>query len=117
MTEQQWEFCQLHLYSWEEKRGKWYYELRIFYFGEGGDYFTLSTKEGKNARAWSYNPWVTAMSRLGSYGWELVNVQHGTAGSDMYGRGGLIVSNNCVAYFKRPAKPGRPVTEPKLVLD
>lgn len=112
-----WEYCALKLQGWQEKRGLWFYSLRIQYFGERGGQYTLSEMEGKNAKDWKYNPWERAFGLLGVAGWELVNVIHGNHIPGNQASGGYLLGDNAVAYFKRPIISVRRVDEPKLVLN
>jgi hypothetical protein len=114
-TEQQWEYCQLHLEGWRCDKGKWYYDLLIRYFGPQHAFRRLSESQGKGAKAWAYNPWERALGLLGLAGWEMVHVQHGVYILNM-GGGGQLLPDNCVAYFKRPVLAGRGVREPELQL-
>lgn len=71
--------------------------------------------------SWQFDPWATAMARLGSAGWELVTVQHAAAlvhPAMGYGREttGVLSEASVVAYLKRPVVDGRKVDQPKLVL-
>lgn len=112
MTEQQWEFCSL---IWDETQD----HLAIRYFAGGKGYVLLS-EAAKKARNY-YNPFNKVMSLLGSFGWELVSVQH--AHSYHAGEKPIdeekprLLEDNCIAYFKRPIKRGREIDEPKIILD
>ena len=35
MTTEHWEYCQLIYYGKEERGGKWYYDLTVWYMGAG----------------------------------------------------------------------------------
>ncbi len=118
-TEQQWEYCQLLLYGRKEKKGQWFYDFDIHYFGpQGSRYYTISRIKGNEAKAWPYNPWERAFGLLGAAGWELVAAHHGLYAEPKFGYyAGSIHLGNAVAYFKRPVQPWRGVDEPKLVLE
>jgi len=114
MNEQQWEFCYLRLYSYEEIKGKGRkYDLDIYCMNAETEINNiLSEKESKNAKVWIYNPFRRAIGLLGSSGWELVSVQH----AEFSATSSWLNDRNIAAYFKRPVKQGRRVDEPKLVL-
>lgn len=125
MSEQKWEYCELGLDGSKQHKpgvfgGKegWSYDCHIRYYATSGSTFLqLATPDD----VLPFNPFVKAMSLLGSYGWELVSVQHGnvethTAGWPTKEVDGHIVWSRKVAYFKRPMVTGRAVDEPKLAL-
>jgi hypothetical protein len=114
MVELQWEYCTLSLMELKFKKNLIYCDLSVSYLGVSNEFhFLLSVMnikiESLKPKGWSYNPWNRAISLLGVGGWELVNIQHGSAPS-------VINMSNAVAYFKRPIQPGRRVDEPKIEL-
>ena len=113
MDVQQWEFCRLEYGGWEEKHGQYKYELvvRYLYYGESGRQLASMDRDGK---VMSYDPFYTAIGYLGSYGWELINVQHGLHNPYTYLSN--INWSSIAAYFRRPIQPGRRIDEPTLIL-
>ena len=114
MSEPAWEFCQVMVLRGKRSRC----DLTVYYLGRGGGFHKLADLNG---REWPFDPWATAMARLGAAGWELVAVQHAASlvhPAMGYGRGaaGVLSEESIVAYFKRPMVDGRKVDEPKLVL-
>ncbi len=114
MEEQKWEYCQLSLYGLKAEKDGTLYSLSVVYTYSEVKSITLATTE-KGGRRFSYDPFRLAMGQLGSFGWEMVSVQHGHWGTEVGGNETLLWWN-VIAYFKRPVKPGRNVDEPTIVL-
>ncbi|MDQ3705105.1 MAG: hypothetical protein M3437_07760 [Chloroflexota bacterium] len=116
MDVHQWEYCRLDYDGSKEDRGGSKYDVWIVYLYHEERYRQLAST-GRNGRIFAYNPFYSAMGYLGTFGWELITVQHGVGGAGYGGSGGGGVRwDNVVAYFRRPIKPGRRIDEPPLVL-
>ncbi len=117
MAEQQWEYCRLWL-DGTKAHEKFLggvkgigYNCSIIYADINGSEIReqLTTLE----QASPFNPFYMAMARLGGVGWECISVQHRDHNVTQASYGGLMW-NDVVAYFKRPAQPGRKVNEPRI---
>jgi hypothetical protein len=116
--EARWEYCQLFLDGRWEYKNQWYYDLTITWMGaEDVIHEALTTTDPRMSRSWAASPWNVALGKLGALGWDLVSVQHSdravrSSVAQEYG----ISPSWAIAYFKRRAKTGRPVNEPRLVI-
>jgi hypothetical protein len=121
MAEQQWEYCQLWLKDAEEVtpglRDKWApgwsYSCYVCYCSSAGKALIHVLSQLKAKPPIGFNPFLKAMALLGTFGWEMISVQHGNA-SHATGVSQPLMGSHVVAYFKRPAVSGRAVDEPKL---
>lgn len=123
MAEQQYEYCQLWLKEAVEMkpgfRDKW---LRGISHDCSINYCSSVGQENRrqlsvsNASPIGFDPFLKAMALLGTFGWELVSVQHGNGSNGTGSSWHSLEWDNAVAYFKRPVISGRAVDEPKLVL-
>jgi hypothetical protein len=121
MEGQQWEYCRLWIYGSQgvskglfgSDPNLYGYACDILYVSTGsskGDSYALARLD----KPLNFNPFLRAIGLLGAAGWELVSIQHGTNNSIGGEYEGSIIWDKCIAYFKRPSIPGRPVSEPKL---
>lgn len=124
-----WEHCCLQLRGAEKARGGFRYDLSVVYYGERVAFVQLARRSGafaalarrsSGSRVFTHNPFDAALAQLGQLGWQLVTVQRGDSSAatmltEIQGRGGLR-DYQIVAYFKRPARPGRELDQPPVVL-
>jgi hypothetical protein len=122
---QQWEYCELRLYSSKshptkgrrEKR-QWSYQCTLRYYSPQGEMLRVQLTTLNEPV--DFHPFGRAVGLLGARGWELVSTQYGISiGPDpdapgSMREGGYIRWDNRMAFFKRPVVEGRAVDEPKL---
>jgi len=123
MAELQWEYCQLWLKDAEEVspglRERFVpgmsYDCYICYCSSAGKEIRHTLSQLKAKPPVGFNPFLKAMALSGTFGWEVISVQHGNF-THATGVSHPIGNSNVVAYFKRQVVPSRAVDEPKLAL-
>jgi hypothetical protein len=122
---QQWEYCELRLYSSKShppksrrEKQQWSYQCSLRYYTPQGE--MLRVRLTTLDEPVDFHPFGRAFGLLGARGWELVSAQYGSSvGPDpetpgSVREGGYIRWDNRVALFKRPVVEGRAVDEPNL---
>jgi hypothetical protein len=119
----QWEFCALVSHASERLEDQPGWLCRVSYFTPKG----VVTRQLREPHALEpTDVFERAMAQLGAGGWELVSLHHElvrlntTIASERYlgsVHTGYGFAPFGVAYFKRPAEPGRAIDEPAIVSD
>ncbi|MGE5071986.1 MAG: hypothetical protein ACM3MF_01045 [Anaerolineae bacterium] len=111
---QQWEFCELNVGGAKDVKGKGaFYDVWVYFMSPDKQCTDILAKiDGKEARAFGYNPFRRAMALLGAAGWEMISYQTASGGTD--GGTGHINWGEKIAVFKRRVVAGRVVDDANL---
>jgi hypothetical protein len=111
MATQQWEYCEVCLAGYEERKQKVYYTLIVHFYAPNQVLrHQLADVKGLPFAA---NPYFQAIQLLGMAGWEMVSSQVASAGDGFQSFAGFRWEQRYV-MFKRPVEPGRALDDAKL---